>query len=55
MVTIGNAGGLLFPWLQGVVLSSAGPGEGIAVTGALCAAMLVLARFSAVRDRTQSG
>ncbi len=54
LVTIGNAGGLLFPWLQGVVLSSAGPGEGIAVTGALCAAMLVLARFSAVRNRTYS-
>jgi FHS family glucose/mannose:H+ symporter-like MFS transporter len=55
LVTIGNAGGLLFPWLQGVVLASAGPGEGIAVTGALCAAMLVLARFSAVRNRTYSG
>ena len=47
LVTIGNSGGLIFPWLQGLVLASAGPGEGIAVTAALCAAMLVLARASA--------
>lgn len=47
MVTIGNAGGLVFPWLQGLVLASAGPGEGIAVTAALCAAMLALARVPA--------
>jgi fucose permease len=50
MVTIGNAGGIVFPWLQGLVLASAGPGEGIAVTAALCAAMLGFARLSLVRD-----
>jgi FHS family glucose/mannose:H+ symporter-like MFS transporter len=50
LVTIGNSGGIVFPWLQGLVLASAGPGEGIAVTAALCAAMLVLARVSAVRS-----
>ena len=50
LVTIGNSGGLVFPWLQGLVLASAGPGEGIAVTAALCAAMLALARVSAVRS-----
>lgn len=54
MVTIGNSGGIVFPWLQGLVLASAGPAEGIAVTGALCAAMLVLARFSVVRNRRAS-
>ena len=54
MVTIGNAGGLVFPWLQGLVLSSAGPGEGIAVTAALCAAMLALARTAAVRFRPEA-
>ena len=50
LVTIGNSGGLVFPWLQGLVLAGAGPGEGIAVTAALCAAMLVLARVSMVRS-----
>ncbi len=50
LVTIGNSGGIVFPWLQGVVLASAGPGEGIAVTAALCAAMLALARVSALRS-----
>lgn len=51
LVTIGNSGGIVFPWLQGLVLASAGPGEGIAVTSVLCAAMLVLARASAARSR----
>ena len=44
----------MFPWLQGLVLASAGPGEGIAVTAALCAAMLVLARVSAVRSAVRA-
>lgn len=39
-VTIGNAGGLAIPWLQGRVLVDAGPVEGVIVTAALCAAML---------------
>jgi fucose permease len=42
MVTIGNAGALVFPVIQGAVLASAGPREGVAVTPALCAVMLVL-------------
>ncbi len=46
MVTVANSGGLVFPWLQGLVLASAGPGEGIAVTVALCVGMLALARGS---------
>ena len=40
MVTIGNAGGILFPWLQGKVLVAAGPGRGIALTALLCLLML---------------
>jgi fucose permease len=40
MVTIGNAGGIFFPWFQGVVLVSAGSSRGIAFTAALCLAML---------------
>ena len=42
MVTVGNAGALVFPVIQGAVLASAGPREGVAVTPALCAVMLVL-------------
>jgi fucose permease len=40
-VTMGNAGGLALPWLQGKVLVGAGPAEGVAVTAALCAVMFV--------------
>jgi fucose permease len=42
MVTVGNAGALVFPVIQGAVLASAGPREGVAVTPALCVAMLLL-------------
>lgn len=42
MVTAGNSGALVFPAMQGAVLASAGPTEGVAVTPALCAVMLVL-------------
>lgn len=42
MVTVGNAGGIVFPWLQGAILSTAGPGEGVAMTAAICAVMLTL-------------
>lgn len=38
-VTMGNAGGIAIPWLQGKVLVSAGPAEGVIVTTALCAVM----------------
>lgn len=38
-VTMGNAGGLAIPWLQGKVLVGAGPGQGVAVTAVLCALM----------------
>jgi fucose permease len=38
-VTMGNAGGLAIPWLQGKVLVGAGPTQGVAVTSALCAVM----------------
>ncbi|MEP7215004.1 MAG: MFS transporter [Anaerolineaceae bacterium] len=42
MVTIGNAGGILFPWVQGKVLVAAGPGRGIALTAVLCLLMLAV-------------
>jgi fucose permease len=38
-VTMGNAGGLAIPWLQGKVLVGAGPAQGVAVTAALCGLM----------------
>lgn len=41
-VTMGNAGGLALPWLQGKILVGAGPAEGVAVTAVLCALMLVM-------------
>ncbi len=43
MVTIGNAGGILFPWVQGKVLVGAGPGRGIGLTALLCLLMLGVA------------
>lgn len=50
-VTIGNAGGLALPWLQGKILVGAGPAEGVVVTAVLCAAMLVI--VVGYRARTQ--
>lgn len=40
-VTMGNAGGLAIPWLQGKVLVQAGPSQGVAVTSLLCGLMFV--------------
>jgi fucose permease len=53
MVTIGNAGGIFFPWFQGVVLVSAGSGRGIAFTAALCLAMLLVTLAYGARSRRQ--
>jgi fucose permease len=51
-VTMGNAGGVLLPWLQGRVLVDAGPAEGVVVTAVLCAAMLVaIAGFRGIISR----
>jgi fucose permease len=46
MVTLGNGGGVVLPWLQGRVLVSAGPRAGVAVSALLCAGMLALAAAS---------
>jgi len=43
MVTIGNSGGFVFPWLQGRLLVSAGAATGIGLSAVLCALMLVIA------------
>lgn len=46
MISMANAGGLLFPWLQGEVLSSSGGTEGIALTSVMCAIMFGVASFA---------
>ena len=38
-VTVGNAGGVAIPWLQGKVLVGSGATQGVAVTAVLCALM----------------
>jgi fucose permease len=49
-VTMGNAGGVLIPWLQGRVLVDAGPTAGVVVTAVLCGLMLaVIMAFRAQR------
>lgn len=54
-VTMGNAGGLAIPWLQGKVLVGAGPTQGVAVTSALCAVMFgIVAVFRARRKRART-
>ena len=42
LVTVGNAGGLFLPLVQGAVLDSAGPRAGMAITAGLCFAMIAL-------------
>ena len=39
---MGNAGGVVIPWLQGRVLVDAGPAEGVMVSAVLCGLMLLI-------------
>ena len=51
-VTMGNAGGLALPWLQGRVLVGAGPSQGVAVTAVLCVVMFgIVSVFRIQRGR----
>ena len=51
-VTMGNAGGVAIPWLQGKVLVGAGPTQGVAVTAVLCGIMFaIVAAFRSRRGR----
>lgn len=51
-VTIGNAGGLAIPWLQGKILVGAGPTQGVAVTAALCGLMFgIMVWFRSTQQR----
>ncbi|MGE0600917.1 MAG: sugar MFS transporter [Dehalococcoidia bacterium] len=54
MVTIGNAGGFVFPWLQGRLLVSAGGSTGIGLSAVLCAAMLAIAWWIGQAGRNRS-
>ncbi len=53
-VTMGNAGGLGIPWLQGKVLVGAGPAQGVAVTAALCGVMFAIVTAFRSRHRSQA-
>jgi fucose permease len=53
-VTMGNAGGLAIPWLQGKVLVGAGPAQGVAVTAALCGVMFAVVVAFRSRYRSQA-
>ena len=56
IVTVGNAGGVFFPWLQGRLIVQAGATTGIALTALLCGAMLLLAGIARVLpDGTREG
>ena len=50
LVTLGNAGGIVLPWVQGRILVDGGARAGISVSAVLCLAMLVVAAI-AVRSR----
>jgi fucose permease len=50
-VTVGNAGGVALPWLQGKVLVGAGATQGVAVTAVLCALMFGITSFFRGRQR----
>ncbi|MEX1194806.1 MAG: hypothetical protein WED85_07080 [Dehalococcoidia bacterium] len=54
LVTAGNSGALVFPVMQGAVLASAGPTEGVAVTPLLCLLMLAMLATSGGRDGDSS-
>lgn len=43
MVTVGNAGGVFFPWAQGRLIVESGATTGIALTAVLCVLALVIA------------
>jgi fucose permease len=51
-VTLGNAGGMVIPWLQGRILVGAGPRQGVGVTAVLCAIMFgITGAFRSKRGR----
>jgi fucose permease len=55
MVTIGNSGGFIFPWLQGRILVEAGATTGIAMSAALCALMLAVAATQMKESEKERG
>lgn len=42
LVTVGNGGGMVLPWIQGRVLADSGTRAGMGMSAALCAGMLAL-------------
>jgi fucose permease len=51
-ITMGNAGGVVIPWLQGRILVDAGPAEGVMVSAVLCGLMLLIVGGFWLRRRT---
>jgi fucose permease len=54
-VTVGNAGGVAIPWLQGKVLVGSGATQGVAVTAVLCALMFVITAIFRTRGVERHG
>ncbi len=55
LVTLGNAGGIVLPWLQGRILVDGGARAGIALTAVLCLAMLGVAAIARTRGGVAAG
>lgn len=57
LVTVGNGGGIVLPWLQGRILADNGTRAGMGMSAALCAgmmALMVLSRASRRRGREET-
>ena len=53
LVTVGNGGGMVLPWIQGRVLADSGTRAGMGMSAALCMGMLVLVLVGRVTGRPQ--
>lgn len=51
LVTVGNGGGMVLPWIQGRVLADNGTRAGMGMSAALCAGMLALVALGRVARR----
>ena len=54
LVTIGNGGGIVLPWLQGRILVDGGTRAGTGMSAVLCAGMLVVAVLARRRPASRS-
>jgi hypothetical protein len=54
LVTIGNGGGIVLPWLQGRILVDGGTRAGTGMSAVLCAGMLGVALLARRRPASRS-